>query len=247
MARYTIDGREYPSVTEIISDCTDKSNALIPWAVKTDLAWVKNQLNQCKTPHWGRYKVSSKQLLYILREAKTAHRKVSDEALSVGSEVHDLIERSCKAIIEGNKLEDTCSDLVLNDREQVRNAFYAFCDWYKANNIQPIAIEERVIGDCWAGTLDFRGYYNGKLYVIDWKTSKGFYHDQYGPQIAAYRSVSGEDVEGCGVLRIDKETGIPEWKDYSSRYKRDIKTYNCMVALYMQRHPRIAKKAGWRG
>ena len=87
--------------------------------------------------------------------------------------------------------------------------------------------------------------FDGKKYVIDWKSSKAIYASDYGPQIAAYRSTF-DDVEGCGILRLDKLTGEPEWKDFSKRYESDLNIFNKMVELYFARHPIIAKKAGWK-
>jgi hypothetical protein len=105
-----------------------------------------------------------------------------------------------------------------------------------------------VFGDYWGGRLDYYGLFDGKLYVIDFKTSKHHYIHEHGPQIAAYRSaVENVEVEGCGVLRLDKTTGYPDFKDYSKRYEKDLKEFQLMVPLYMHRHPRIARAAGWEG
>jgi hypothetical protein len=119
-----------------------------------------------------------------------------------------------------------------------------------------------VYGNGWAGTLDFVGYLNGKLYVIDFKTNKGKVYKEAHYQVAAYRSCvvlveqdrytdgsyarSETEIrpEGCGVLRLDKETGMPEWKDTSKTYLQDLEVFNNMVTLYFSKHPRIAKGAG---
>ena len=77
-------------------------------------------------------------------------------------------------------------------------------------------------------------------------------------QVAAYRNAQqdsiikrfgtekfwehGEYIEGCGVLRLDKETGLPEWKDTSKTYEQDLKVFNSMVQLYYDRHPIILKR-----
>ena len=111
--------------------------------------------------------------------------------------------------------------------------------------MKTIEIEFSVYGDYFAGTLDWYGEYDGKLYVWDWKTSKHHYPNEHGPQIAAYRSRVNAKVEGCGVLRIDKETGYPDPKDYSKRYIKDLEHFNLMVPLFMHRHPRISKNAGY--
>ena len=47
---------------------------------------------------------------------------------------------------------------------------------------------------------------------------------------------------GCGILRLDKETGMPHFKDTSKTYKSDLNVFNKMEELYFARHPRIAKR-----
>ena len=135
--------------------------------------------------------------------------------------------------------------LTPEQKEKVLAGFVAFLEWKDEHQLFPLALEETVYGDGWAGTLDYRGMFDGKQYVIDWKSSKAIYPDSMGPQIAAYKSTFN-DVEGCGILRLDKETGLPEWKDFSKRYEKDLKIFNAMATLYMIRHPRIAKAAGWK-
>ena len=134
--------------------------------------------------------------------------------------------------------------LTKEQKQKVLAGFVAFLEWRDAVKLEPIALEETVYGNCWAGTLDLRCNLNGVPYVIDFKTSKAIYASDYGPQIAAYRSTFGM-IEGCGILRLDKETGLPEWKDFSKRYESDLNIFNKMVELFMTRHKIIAKKAGW--
>ena len=96
-------------------------------------------------------------------------------------------------------------------------------------------------GDKWAGTLDFVGDYKNRLYVIDWKTSKAFYPEM-PYQVAAYRSAVQKKVEGCGILRLDKEFGMPYFKDTSKSYESDLFVFEKMVELFYARHPRIRAK-----
>jgi hypothetical protein len=101
--------------------------------------------------------------------------------------------------------------------------------------------------------MDFYGWFNDKLYVIDWKSSKprnkktgkGIYPESRY-QVAAYRSVTAltedtkiSNVQGCGVLRLDKVTGMPDWNDTSNTYIGDLEVYDTMVDLYFLRHPLI--------
>jgi len=234
----------YPSVTKIIGDCTDKSRALTQWSANQVVAWIK--LNCAKSrgnfPH---YKVNDEQL----NQARFNFREVSDEALKVGSAVHAAIEQHLLMYMKSKpkKLTDIEPPLEKELDGQAWKAYFAFLDWAEGADLKPISVEQVVYGNCWAGTLDLDAYINGKRYISDFKSSKAIYANDYGPQIAAYRSTypPGE-IEGSAIIRFDKESGEFEWKDFSDRYEKDLKVFNKMVELYMLRHKIIAKKAGWK-
>jgi len=230
---------KYPSVTTIIGDATDKSGALCQWSANQVVGWIRENIGQQEI---GTYPVTDEHL----EKARFAYKETSQTALDVGSAVHAAIE---------DYLHDKPVVFTEETPDQVQEAFAAFRKWEKEHDLKPIALEQTVFGDCWAGTLDFLGYFNDKLYVIDWKSSKAHYPEMRY-QVAAYRSivqlpahsvdwfVMGQ-VQGCGVLRLDKETGLPDWKDTSKTYERDLQIFTAMKQLYFLRHPQIAKKAGW--
>jgi len=232
--KYRKDGFEYPSVTTIISDCTDKP-ALIQWSANMVCQHIRDN---CKL---GLKNFQSSKDFYEvteenLNDARFNFRNVSQEALDIGSAVHSAIEYYLKTGREP-KIE----------HEKVLAGFVAFLEWKDEHKLLPLALEETVYGNCWGGMLDYRGMFDGKQYVIDFKTSKAIYPADMGPQIAAYRSTFDNNVEGSGILRLDKLTGLPEWKDFSKRYESDLNIFNKMVELYFARHPRIRKAAGWKG
>ena len=137
-------------------------------------------------------------------------------------------------------------NLTKEQKDQVRAAFVAFLEFYADHKMEPFGLEFSVFGDYWGGTLDYVGKFDGKVYVIDFKTSKAHYVHEHGPQIAAYRSAVKTPVEGCGVLRLDKLTGYPDFKDYSKRYEKDLMEFKLMLPLYLHRHPKIAAGAGYK-
>ena len=65
-----------------------------------------------------------------------------------------------------------------------------------------------------------------KLWVIDWKSSKAFYPEM-SMQLAAYLNAAMEmqilpdGDKGVGVLRLDKETGMPELHDCTASLDTD--------------------------
>ena len=227
--RYKINGFELPSVTTIISDCTDKSGALTQWSAYMVVEWIKQNCNQ---PSDTRYHVSPDDL----DEARFNFREVSKTALNIGYAVHQAIE---DYLMTGKDPEKTKED------DRILAGFVAFLEWMDKNKVEVIGVEETVRGDYWAGTRDLKAKINGLIAVVDFKTSKAIYASEYGPQIAAYRSPDA-DVEMSAILRLDKETGLPEFKDFSKRYESDLNIFNKMVDLYFARHPRIAKKANYK-
>ena len=203
-----------------------------------------------------------------LNSARFAYKTVSQTALDVGSEVHAAIEKYLKGVMVGKS--DHSEIWGDSSCEQVANAFNAFLGWMEEHEVKPISLEQKLYGPYWAGTCDFVGWFNGKVYVIDWKTSKAFYPEMRY-QAAAYRWAwdveqrkryshqNGIRVDcerndwldkhapsGCGILRIDKTTGEPEWKDTTKTYEKDLKIFNAMAELYILRHPIIARRAGWK-
>ena len=96
----------------------------------------------------------------------------------------------------------------------------------------------------WSGQFDWYGEMNGKLYLLDWKSSKDFYREMR-IQTAAYRygwDALGNKVEGHGVVRLDKSSGLPYFKDYSKFYDSDFREFLLSKELYFARHPIIRKQ-----
>ena len=254
---YKYNELKLPSVTTIIADCTDKSAPLTQWAANMVCQHIRDccvhtkvsiSVNIPGLPDKDYYEVTEQDL----NDARFNFRKVSQEALDTGSEVHDWIETYLKS----ECYPDFDYKFYYDLKPEVHNAVSAFLGWAEDNNLKPISIEKTVYGNGWAGMLDFFGYLNGKLYVLDWKSSKVIYPEMRY-QIAAYRSETprmkqidqSDDKEnwvetGCGILRLDKETGLPEFKDTSKTYEQDLNVFNKMVELYFARHPIIRKNAG---
>jgi len=258
--KYAHDGLQKPSVTTILGAVDgSKATPLMQWAANEAVAWVREncRYGECEFQGWG------ESIFHVceddLNEARFAYKQTSQIALDVGSEVHNAIEVHLRAQLQGT-LSYNFGKAVANLSPQAANAFGAFLSWMDEHEVKPIALEQKVYGPTWAGTLDFVGWFDGKIYVIDWKTSKAFYKSMR-QQVAAYRwawmkgcvrqadkdySRNPEGIaDGCGVLRIDKTTGEPEWKDCSKSYEKDLRIFNAAVEYYMLNCPRIAKGAGY--
>ena len=221
MARYTIEGVEYPSVTEIIEACTDKSAPLIQWAVSCAVKYIQESYQD---------NLTKDELFELLQKAKYEYKNVSEEAKTIGSQVHDLIEHYIKF------------DLDKSIRQQypneVQNSFLAFLEWEANNNVKWKKSELVLYHPTlfFAGQIDTICQIDNQLFVVDFKTSKGFY-DGYDLQIAGYMELYNANnpdnqIINAGILRIDKETGIPEFKDYSKNIDTKLKAFLLLVDFF---------------
>lgn len=217
-------GIKWPSPSNIISE-TEPKDWFGPWATLECVRWVEDN---CKT-HADSYILPKENI----NDMRWAYKKKSDRALDVGSQVHDAIRMYLQANQEPSKPDD-----------EVETAFLAFLEFFEKNKMITIKMEERLFDTDWCGMYDWYGEFNGKFYVIDFKTSKVFSHSMR-VQTAAYRKLielHGHKIDGHGVIRLDKETGLPEWKDYSKFYTKDLNEFYLCKELYFYRKPRIAKQ-----
>ena len=231
--KYQFDGVEYPSVTTIL-DILDKSSALMGWAVKCTGKYIIDNYNP------------ESDITELVATAKKEYRNVSDEAKDIGSEIHNIIEQYIKS----------GRDAVGDMRDEVENAFIAFLEWEEMFIDKWIESEKNVFDPdiCYAGTMDaIAQFKDGRIVAIDFKSSKGFY-DGYDMQIAAYRAAREKltgiyevvsydgsiynvsydpiTITGSGILRLDKETGIPEYKDYSKKHEKNLKAFILLTEFY---------------
>jgi len=228
---YPINGKQLASVTTIIYDCTDKSNGLMPWAARMACEYIK--INSNLSVPDNIYHVPIERF----DEAVLHFREISKEALDVGSEVHKAIETW---LAHGKE--------PIKPKPEVLAGFLAFLEWADANKLKTIATELTVNDDRSAGTLDWVGHLNDHVTIIDFKTSKAIYAQEMRIQTAAYRYMWNQDTQNPtavrnAVLRLDKQTGFYEFRDFSKSYLKDLDVYQKMVDLFYAKHPKIAKGA----
>ncbi len=225
---YEFDGVEYPSVTTVIG-ILGKGDALLGWAANCAIGYAKKQIESGAEP------------LAALEDAAGNWKSVRDEAMDIGSEIHDLIHKYIKF----------GRDVTGSFRPEVENGFLAFLEWESRHKVEwhqtEMPVVSRVHG--FAGTLDAictmapnPETSERKKYLIDFKSSKGFY-DGFDMQLSAYRvgaAELGEHTEGCGILRLDKETGLPEWKDYSKEQDKSEAAFLALLRFwYLQKNRRL--------
>lgn len=127
-------------------------------------------------------------------------------ACDVGTAAHDMVESD----IRGVKFdEDDYPDDIL-DRAEI--AFGAYERWKKQCSLRPGKTEIGLVSKLYryGGTLDAITI-EGKLRLLDWKTSNSVYSD-YLLQLAAYGQLWNENfpdepITGYDLVRFSKETG----------------------------------------
>lgn len=218
MARYNLNDIEYPSVTEIL-DVMDKP-AIVQWAVNQAIKYIEFNKDDAD----------------VLQKAKFEYRNVGKEAMDIGSQAHDLIEHYIKFGLDKSGKNEY--------NESVQNAFLSFLEWEKSNKVKWVKSEFTIcdVDLCYAGMLDAICEIDGKIYLIDFKTSTGFY-PEYELQITAYLKAYNKTAEvkatNIGILRIDKNTGIPEFKEYEIKERIYQAFINLLDFFYNYKNRRL--------
>lgn len=231
---YNYKGRKLPSVTTITGQL-DKP-ALIPWALKCMAQYIERDFQSflATTNHNEEsFILDYKELMDTLERAKKEYRTVAQDALDIGSAVHHAAENY---LIHGKE--------PLAPSDEVTSGFLAFLEWMDEHRVEVIKTEYTVYGRTFAGTLDLLAMVDGVMTVVDFKTTKKPYNNRPYPewrwQTAAYRSET--EAEANSVLRLDKQTGMPDYYDLSKTYKRDLQVFRTLNQLFLDIHPRVAKK-----
>ena len=192
--RYFFGGQPIPSVTTILGRA-DKPN-LKDWIGRVTVEMVKSLADEMED---GRYRIHHE----TLDRCQHAYRIVRDEAGDVGRFLHKYAEY----VLQGERPP-------LPTNEQERQGVKSFEDWLGQNDVEPIALERRVVSEkhFYAGTTDFFGLVNGRRSILDFKSGKYIY-DEAWFQAEAYALALEEEgateapIEEKHIIRLGKETG----------------------------------------
>jgi len=188
---YKKDDKNYVSVTSCLGGIMDKPQ-LYYWFKKVTAEAYQAMVKEGREDHEE-----------MLKEAIKASDKIRDLAGDYGSRLH----RSIESLILGHPMQSPDEDL--------KEDYDAFTEWYEKQDIEMMESELQVFhDDGWAGTVDFIGTFNGKKYILDWKTSN-YIDDVVMPmQMCAYMLAYGEDIEGIAVVHIkDKKVEVHDYSD----------------------------------
>lgn len=129
---------------------------------------------------------------------------VSQEARDRGSRVHHAIEALLKGEAVNHNSEFTNSDGIeaeLTPSEY--EAVISFADWFKSAKPEVIAFETTIVNKVakYAGTVDLICKIDGKVWIIDFKTSKEVW-PAYALQVSAYRKATEYTDAKMAILQI---------------------------------------------
>jgi len=212
--QYFVDGVLIDGCTGVLSVLNKP--ALIPWAVNMCVDYISKSIK----PGVAIDEIAIKTML---DEAKRAHNVKRDAAGDIGTLVHNY----CEQYIKGQN-----PSLPVN--EQIRNGALAFLDWAKTHDVKFVEAERKIYSRRYryAGTLDAEGLVDGKLAIIDFKTSSGFY-DEMRFQVAAYEAARREESGNSytrWIARFDKKTGEFEAKEFDDLEKDFAAFLGCLEA-----------------
>lgn len=135
-----------------------------------------------------------------------SYKKTLNKAATIGTQCHENIDMF---------LEDNSHTMSEDSLFEAKNAYNSFQKWFaditKAAKVNVIFHERTIVCKYFGGTLD--GLYNidGKLYLIDYKTSNNISYNYY-LQLSAYRYMLrtelGINIDGCIILQLSKKNGI---------------------------------------
>ena len=174
---------------------------------------------------------------WALSIGQEEYDKVINDALEIGNDTHQWIEHY---INYGH----ACTE----PEDYISKSVNAFLDWTTEYNPEWVDAERKVYCDKYkyAGTVDAVAKINGRVCVIDFKTSKKVYKP-YHLQVTAYaqaiKRMDGLRRWPLGIiLRLDKETGEFEHKVFEP--KHNFNTFKKCLELKQWSSLRIKNEEG---
>lgn len=133
-----------------------------------------------------------------------SYKKTLEEAANIGSHAHENIDNFLNDA--SYKAEESLMP------QKSYNAYQSFLKWFSDVNsmatVKVIFHEKTLTCKYFGGTLDGLYEINGKIYLVDYKTSNHITF-KYVLQLAAYRYMLrtelGIEIDGCIILQLSKD------------------------------------------
>jgi hypothetical protein len=211
---YEVQGQLLPSVTNILGAISRP--ALIPWAASVERTLVSEAAADLYAA-WAAQTVRPPlpRSAYLTTLLSTlgptrAHQRQLEQAGDIGSQTHKLVEWALRVRLgaEAGPEPVVC--------QEARHGFETFDRWAESVKLKPVLVERQVysLEHGYAGTLDLLARVNGVLTVIDLKTSKAIWSENY-LQVVAYQMAMQEmgylATDGL-IVRLPKVVGDPEFE-----------------------------------
>lgn len=190
--------------------------ALIPWAVKTTIEFLRKNLDQLQEDP-----------SLLLRQAREEASRQKDIAAEIGTAIHKWISDH----INGENPE-------MPEDERVQRGVISFIDWITENKVEFIA-SERVLYSMkyrYSGIADLIIKIGDKKYLADIKTGNAIYDEakmQTAAYIAALEEEDGISYDGRIIIRISKELEEDYKKRMEEKGKTNYDPYKIFEAVYL--------------
>ena len=143
---------------------------------------------------------------FIGRIKHQDYKKVLNDAANKGSYVHNAIENYIQ-----NGIDLDLNTVETQYKTEVNYAYKSFKLWWEiisSQNVNVVMQEQQLVCPWFGGTLDLLTEINGRLYLLDFKTSNHASF-KYFLQLAAYRYILkyfyGIEIYGCGIIKLEKK------------------------------------------
>ena len=207
--------REVVPGTTTITDVLSKGPALIWWSANCARDYIMEEMEPGRA-------YDELEIEELAKGARLAHRNASDQAKSLGTLVHEWIESYINAKLNGKSEPDWPVN------EDAHESIIEFLDWEESNDVEWGASEVIVYHPNvhFAGTYDALARVNGRITVVEFKTSSGIY-PAHKLQVSAYlraeEAYRGREIDGFSILRIPKDA-------------EEFETYPCYDDQEIKRH-----------
>lgn len=228
---YYVGGKRMSGSTTFIG-IIDKSKALVSWATDLALEHLAGMIQ--KEQEIGVPEVM---------EACSLHEVRKQEAADIGTKIHEW----CEEYIRFQVGEPDSKMPEMPEDEAIQVGVTAFLDWVDANKVKFVYTELPLYSKKYkyVGTADIGAVVNGKMCLIDLKTSNDLYNSvrlQTASYVRADEEESERRYDGRWAIRLAKETE----KEYVARMTKKnalrtlkgkqplvIKPYQAFEAMYL--------------
>ena len=200
---YTVNDEIVYGVTSVVG-ILDKP-ALMYWAVNKAVDYIDKNLKVGTT-------IDEINKATLLKEAKYAHRKHKEAAGDIGTIIHGWLEKYIKATIN----KQAPPEPPVN--KDIRAGIDTVLDWVTREKVTFVSSERVVYSrkHKYAGTLDAEVLIDGKLAVIDFKSSSGIYPEHFmqtSAYVKALEEETGNKYDYTKIILIPKNGGEPAYAD----------------------------------